>query len=85
MARGAEEKRWKNKPALRGLYLYFMRIFAGKESTFYELDDVRHVAKKDSDKNISMSEKMTQTDWQMFDRTFSGDLAAATQGIYYYH
>ena len=29
-----------------------------------------------------MSEKMTQTDWQMFDRTFSGDLAAATQGIY---
>ena len=65
--------------------LYFIRTFAGKESTFYELDDVRHVAKKDSDKNISMSEKMTQTDWQMFDRTFSGDLAAATQGIYYYH
>ena len=62
-----------------------LRTFAGKESTFYELDDVRHVAKKDSDKNISMSEKMTQTDWQMFDRTFSGDLAAATQGIYYYH
>ena len=59
-----------------------MFYFLGKESTFYELDDVRHVAKKDSDKNISMSEKMTQTDWQMFDRTFSGDLAAATGDVY---
>ena len=58
-------------------------IFSGKESTFYELDDVRHVAKKDpSDKNISMSEAMTQTDWQMFDRMggFSDDLAANPPG-----
>ena len=57
--------------------------FSGKESTFYELDDVRHVAKKDpSDKNISMSEAMTQTDWQMFDRMggFSDDLAANPPG-----
>ena len=58
-------------------------FFSGKESTFYELDDVRHVAKKDpSDKNISMSEAMTQTDWQMFDRMggFSDDLAANPPG-----
>ena len=58
-------------------------IFSGKESTFYELDDVRHVAKKDpSDKNISMSEAITQTDWQMFDRMggFSDDLAANPPG-----
>jgi hypothetical protein len=57
--------------------------FSGKESTFYELDDVRHVAKKDPlDKNISMSEAMTQTDWQMFDRMggFSDDLAANPPG-----
>ena len=64
---------------------YWKKIFtfSGKESTFYELDDVRHVAKKDpSDKNISMSEAMTQTDWQMFDRMggFSDDLAANPPG-----
>ena len=35
-----------------------------------ELDDVSVYMAKNSDKNISMSEKMTQTDWQMFDRNF---------------
>ena len=38
-----------------------------------ELDDVSVYMAKNSDKNISMSEKMTQTDWQMFDRTYSTD------------
>ena len=33
-----------------------------------ELDDVSVYMAKNTDKNISMSEKMTQTDWHMFDR-----------------
>ena len=37
-----------------------------------ELDEVSVYIAKNTDKNISMSEKMTQTDWHMFDRHFSG-------------
>ena len=40
-----------------------------------ELDDVSVYMAKNTDKNISMSEKMTQTDWHMFDRGGFSDSA----------
>lgn len=51
--------------------LFFISL--GKVDMRLELDDVSVYVAKNSDKNISMSEKMTQTDWQMFDRTYSTD------------
>lgn len=40
-----------------------------------ELDDVSvYMAKNNEDLNITMSEKMTQTDFEMFDRDHSFDL-----------
>jgi len=40
----------------------------GKNDMRAELDEVSVYIAKNTDKNISMSEKMTQTDWHMFDR-----------------
>ena len=43
-------------------------LFSGKNDMRAELDEVSVYIAKNTDKNISMSEKMTQTDWHMFDR-----------------
>ena len=51
-----------------------------------ELDDVSVYMAKNADKNISMSEKMTQTDWHMFDRgdrergSYAGDYKTTPNG-----
>ena len=54
------------------LHNTFCLGFSGKNDMRAELDEVSVYIAKNTDKNISMSEKMTQTDWHMFDRHFSG-------------
>ena len=61
---------------------FINHIFLGKVDMRLELDDVSVYMAKNSDKTISMSEKMTQTDWQMFDRAFgAGDPGCSTSAL----
>lgn len=54
-----------------------LMLLIGKVDMRLELDDVSVYMAKNADKTISMSEKMTQTDWQMFDRTFGSNESLA--------